>query len=154
MKEDGDLAGETRALPMALGFLCVALLLVACPAHPKADVFNFTGVWSGDAGPDPNSLKFQAKIEIEDDGGTISGEFFNEDPQKPGLYLRTGQIRGTRDGGMLVLTSGTAVDLPDAGRLEPQPLLLTYQAGLLIGVRVLQAPGRPPVNEYLILHKE
>ncbi len=138
--------------------VCIALgVLSGCPpgSSPTSDAtLNFSGVWAGDAGPNPSDLKFQAKIEILDDAGTISGEFFNEDPEKPGVYLRTGQIRGARDGGVLLLTSGTTIDTPDAGRLEPQPLTLTYDGGFLVGVRVLQLQGRPPVNEYLLLRKQ
>ncbi len=115
---------------------------------------DFSGVWSGDAGPDQNALKFLAKIEIEDDAGAISGEFYNEDPGQPGVYLRTGKIQGTRDGGLLLLTSGAYLETPDAGKLEPQPLVLSYDAGALVGVRVLKLQGRPPVNEYLILRRQ
>ncbi len=115
---------------------------------------DFSGVWAGDAGPDQSALKFQAKIEIAEDAGNISGEFFNEDPQQPGVYRRTGQIRGTRDGGMLLLTAGSFIETPDAGMLQPQQLTLSYDGGFLVGVRVLQLPGRPAVNEYLLLHKQ
>lgn len=118
------------------------------PTLPK----NFSGVWAGDAGPDLAALKFGAKIEIQDDGGAISGEFFNEDPEHPGVYLPTGQIRGTRDGGVLYLSTGVT-DMGDAGKLEPQFLLLSYDGQRLVGVRRLRLPGRPVVNEYLILTK-
>ena len=136
--------------------VCITLgVLSGCPPSSSTpSELNFSGVWAGDAGPNPSDLKFQAKIEILDDAGTISGEFFNEDPEKPGVYLRTGQIHGTRDGGMLLLTSGTSMDTPDAGRLEPQPLTLSYDGGFLVGARVLRLEGRPPVNEYLLLRKQ
>jgi hypothetical protein len=114
---------------------------------------NFSGVWAGDAGPNLAALKFGAKIEIQEDGGAISGEFFNEDPEKPGVYLPTGQIQGTRDGGTLFLMSGRVADLGDAGTLQPQLLLLTYDGEKLVGLRRLQLPGRPLVNEYLILRR-
>jgi hypothetical protein len=114
---------------------------------------NFTGVWAGDAGPNLAALKFGAKIEILEDGGAISGEFFNEDPERPGVYLPTGQIQGTRDGGTLFLMSGRLVDMGDGGTLEPQLLLLTYDGEKLVGLRRLQLPGRPLVNEYLILRR-
>jgi hypothetical protein len=114
---------------------------------------DFSGVWSGDAGPNLAALKFGAKIEIREDGGSISGEFFNEDPGKPGVYLPTGQIVGQRDGGLLLLTTGTFTDMGDGGNLEPQVLLLNYEGGKLVGLRRLQLPGRPVVNEYLILRK-
>jgi hypothetical protein len=114
---------------------------------------NFSGVWAGDAGPNLNALKFGAKIEIREDGGSISGEFFNEDPEKPGVYLPTGQIQGTRDGGTLFLMTGAVLDMGDAGSLQPQLLLLTYEGGKLVGVRRLQLPRRPVVNEYLILRR-
>jgi hypothetical protein len=114
---------------------------------------DFSGVWSGDAGPNLAALKFGAKIEIREDGGSISGEFFNEDPGKPGVYLPTGQIQGKRDGGLLLLTTGTFTNMGDAGTLEPQVLLLNYEGGKLVGLRRLQLPGRPVVNEYLILRK-
>jgi hypothetical protein len=114
---------------------------------------NFTGVWAGDAGPNLAALKFGAKIEIQDDAGTISGEFFNEDPQKPGVYLPTGEIHGTRDGGTLFLVTGRVADMGDAGKLYPQFLLLNYDGERLMGFRRLQLPGRPVVDEYLILHK-
>ncbi|MGO9829163.1 MAG: hypothetical protein ACLPJH_03415 [Myxococcaceae bacterium] len=138
--------------------LAVALVLgvcASCFSKPKSDQpLELSGVWAGDAGPDPSALKFQAKIEIQEDAGNISGEFFNEDPEKPGVYLRTGQIRGTRDGGTLLLTAGSFIETPDAGTLRPQQLTLSYDAGFLVGVRVLQLPGRPPVNEYLRLHRQ
>jgi hypothetical protein len=114
---------------------------------------SFSGVWAGDAGPNPAALKFGAKIEIQEDGGAISGEFFNEDPEKPGVYLPTGQIQGTRDGGTLFLMSGRVADLGDGGTLQPLLLLLTYDGEKLVGLRQLQLPGRPLVNEYLILRK-
>jgi hypothetical protein len=121
----------------------------AAPALPA----SFSGIWTGDAGPNLAALKFGARMEIEEDGGAITGEFFNEDPEKHGVYLPTGQIRGTRDAGMLFLTTGTAVDLGDGGALEPQLLLLNYDGQKLVGVRRLQLPGRPVVNEYLILRR-
>lgn len=114
---------------------------------------NFTGVWTGDAGPDLRALKFGARIDIQEDGGAISGEFFNEDPKHPGVYMPTGKIQGTRDGGTLFLTSGTTVDMGDGGVLGPQLLLLSYDGGRLVGVRRLQLAGRPVVNEYLVLHR-
>ncbi|MGO9064052.1 MAG: hypothetical protein ACLQIH_04835 [Myxococcaceae bacterium] len=127
----------------------------SCSSKPKSGLpLDFSGVWAGDAGPDQSALKFQAKIEIAEDAGNISGEFFNEDPQQPGVYRRTGQIRGTRDGGMLLLTAGSFIETPDAGMLQPQQLTLSYDGGFLVGVRVLQLPGRPAVNEYLLLHKQ
>jgi hypothetical protein len=119
------------------------------PTLPK----DFSGVWTGDAGPDLSALKFGAKVEIQEDGGVISGEFFNEDPEHPGVYLPTGQIRGTRDGGILYLSTGTTFELADGGKLEPQLLILSYDGVRLVGVRRLQLPGRPVVNEYLILKK-
>jgi hypothetical protein len=123
------------------------------PALGPALPTDFSGVWAGDAGPNLSALKFGAKIEIREDAGSISGEFFNEDPAKPGVYLPTGQIQGRRDGGTLLLTTGTVADMGDAGTLQPQLLLLQYEGGKLVGVRRLQLPGRPVVNEYLILGK-
>jgi hypothetical protein len=114
---------------------------------------DFSGVWAGDAGPNLAALKFGAKIEIREDGGSISGEFFNEEPGKPGVYLPTGQIQGKRDGGLLLLTAGSFTDMGDGGKLEPQVLLLNYEGGKLVGLRRLQLPGRPVLNEYLILRK-
>lgn len=146
--------GARVALVLALG------LLEACSkgtsSTPALEPFlpaDFSGVWSGDAGPNLAALKFGARIEIREDGGTISGEFFNEDPEKPGVYRPTGEIRGTRDGGLLLLTAGNVIDLSDGGRIEPQLLLLNYEGGKLVGFRKLQLPGRPALNEYLILRK-
>lgn len=143
-------------LPVALAFLVLGGCTrgssstgASTPTLPT----DFSGVWAGDAGPNLSALKFGAKIEIQEDGGSISGEFFNEDPEKPGVYLPTGHIRGTRDGGTLYLTSGAVTDLGDAGTLQPQLLLLNYDGSRLVGLRRLQLPGRPAVNEYLILRR-
>ncbi len=120
---------------------------------PPVPPVSFSGVWAGDAGPNLAALKFGAKIEIQEDGGSISGEFFNEDPERPGVYLPTGAIHGTRDGGTLFLTTGAAVDMGDAGMLGPQFLILSYDGRRLVGLRRLQLPGRPVVNEYLVLQR-
>lgn len=153
---------STRVLEMTAPIRLAVLLVAlggctrgspATSAPAPAVPINFSGVWAGDAGPNPASLKFGAKIEIQEDGGTISGEFFNEDPEKPGVYLATGQIRGMRDGGTLFLMSGRVADLGDGGTLQPLPLLLTYDGEKLVGLRQLQLPGRPLVNEYLILRR-
>jgi hypothetical protein len=140
--------------PLLLG----CILICGCPgsqspASTPPPPVNFSGVWAGDAGPDINALKFGAKIVIQEDAGAVSGEFFNEDPAKPGVYLPTGQIKGSRDGGTLYLTAGGFTDLGDAGTLEPQLLLLNFDGTKLVGVRRLQLPGRPVVNEYLILRR-
>jgi hypothetical protein len=151
---------KTSAHLTATFLLTAAFLLVlGCtrgsppPTPPTSLPNDFSGVWAGDAGPNLANLKFGAKIAIADDAGAISGEFFNEDPQRPGVYLPTGQIRGVRDGGVFYLTAGTATDLGDAGKLEPQLLLLRYEDGKLVGLRRLQLEGRPAVNEYLILRR-
>ena len=147
-------------MKIATRFAVVLLALSACtrggpppgpstPALPK----DFSGIWAGDAGPNLAALKFGAKIEIREDGGAVSGEFFNEDPEHPGVYLPTGQIHGARDGGVLYLSTGTVTDMGDAGKLEPQLLILSYDGTKLVGVRRLQLPGRPVVNEYLILRR-
>ena len=140
--------------------LLAVLLLAGCTrggstgaSAPPVLPPNFTGVWTGDAGPNLLALKFGARIEIQEDGGAISGEFFNEDPERPGVYMPTGRIQGTRDGGTLFLTTGSALDMGDGGVLGPQLLLLSYDGGKLVGVRRLQLAGRPPVNEYLVLHR-
>ncbi len=136
--------------------LLAALVLPGCKRYNSSTSSlptNFSGVWAGDAGPDLNALKFGAKIEIREDGGSISGEFFNEDPEKPGVYLPTGQIQGTRDGWTLFLTTGGVTDLGDGGTLQPQMLLLSYDGNKLVGLRKLQLPGRHVVNEYLILRR-
>ena len=99
---------------------------------PPVPPVSFSGVWAGDAGPNLAALKFGAKIEIQEDGGSISGEFFNEDPERPGVYLPTGSIQGTRDGGTLFLTTGAAVDMGDAGHTwaaVPHPQLRRAEAG-------------------------
>jgi hypothetical protein len=156
----GGFSVPARPTPTFFAVAVALLGLAACTrdgssASPStsAPPANFSGVWSGDAGPNLNALKFGAKIEIREDGGSISGEFFNEDPEKPGVYLPTGQIQGTRDGGTLFLMTGAVLDLGDAGTLQPQLLLLSYEGGRLVGVRRLQLPGRPVVNEYLILRR-
>jgi len=123
-------------------------------ATPPAVPANLSGVWAGDAGPKGGALKFGAKVLLHDEGGNISGEFFNEDPHKPGVFLRTGEIHGTRDGGTLLLLSGIRTELPDGGMLEPQPLTLSYENGLLVGLRILQVPGQRPIEESLILRKQ
>jgi hypothetical protein len=149
-----------RKMKPAIRLAATCLALSGCtrggpPAAPTTPTFpaSFTGVWAGDAGPNLAALKFGAKIEIQEDGGGISGEFFNEDPERPGVYLPTGQIQGTRDGGTLFLTTGTAVDMGDAGTLGPQLLILSYDGKRLVGLRRLQLPGRPVVNEYLVLQR-
>ena len=114
---------------------------------------NFSGVWIGDAGPIQGALNFGAKIEIQEDAGMVTGEFFDEDPGKPGVFLQTGQIQGFRDGGTLFLTHGVLTDMGDAGVLFPQPLTLSYDAGVLAGVRILQVPGLPPITIYLVLQR-
>jgi hypothetical protein len=149
-----------RKMKPAIRCLAAVFVLSGCtrsgppgPPTPPSPPASFSGVWAGDAGPNLATLKFGAKIELQEDGGSISGEFFNEDPEKPGVYLPTGQIRGTRDGGTLFLTTGTAVDMGDAGTLGPQLLILRYDGRRLVGLRRLQLPGRPVVNEYLVLQR-
>jgi len=141
---------------LALSFAVLAGCSSSTPPSAAAPPLplNFSGTWAGDAGPVPTSLNFGAKIVIEDDGGTISGEFYDADPTRPGVFLATGQIHGHTDGGLLVLTSGVLTDMGDAGILRPQQLTLTYGGGALVGLRVLQAPGRPSMNQYLILRKQ
>jgi hypothetical protein len=142
-------------------FLAASLGFWACtkaPTHAPtaAPVFpsSFSGVWAGDAGPSGGALKFGAKVVLHDEAGAISGEFFNENPTKPGVYLPTGQIHGTREGGTLQLMSGVHTELPDGGTLEPQPLTLNYENGMLVGVRILLVPGKPSIEEALILRKQ
>jgi hypothetical protein len=147
-------------MKQAIPLLAAVLVLSGCtrssppsaptPSGPPA---SFSGVWVGDAGPNLAALKFGAKIEIQEDAGTISGEFFNEDPERPGVYMPTGRIEGTRDGGTLFLSTGSAFDMGDAGVLGPQLLILSYDKGRLVGLRRLQLPGRPVVNEYLVLQR-
>jgi hypothetical protein len=60
---------------------------------------NFSGIWAGDSGPIPNALNFGSKIEIQEDAGVVSGEFFDEDPGKSGVFDKTGHVQGVRDGG-------------------------------------------------------
>ena len=142
-------------LPLGVALAALAGCSKSSSPPPSApETLNFSGVWAGDAGPDPSALKFYAKIEIEDDAGIVSGEFLNEDPEHPGVYLRTGRIRGRREGGRLLLTAGSFIETPDAGRLEPQQLTLSYDGGFLVGARVLQLEGHPAVNEYLRLKKQ
>lgn len=145
-----------QAIPLMATLLVLSGCTRSSPPGAQAAAAppaSFSGVWAGDAGPNLAALKFGAKIEIQEDGGAISGEFFNEDPERPGVYMPTGRIEGTRDGGTLFLTTGSAFDMGDAGMLGPQLLILSYDGRKLVGLRRLQLPGRPVVNEYLVLQR-
>jgi hypothetical protein len=141
-------------------FVVCFLALVACksgspgiPSTPPMPA-NFSGTWVGDAGPIQNALSYGAKIEIQESAGNVTGEFFDEDPGSPGVYVQTGQIQGTRDGGTLYLTTGVHTAMGDAGVLDPQALTLSFDAGLLAGVRILQVPGQPPITVYVVLRQQ
>ena len=145
--------------------VCLAvavLLLFGCKSGggststsiPPPTPANFSGVWTGDAGPVLSALNYGAKIEIQEDGGIVTGEFFDEDPGRPGVFVQTGQIQGIHDGGTLFLTYGILTNMCDAGIFYPQPLTLTYDGGVLVGVRMLQVPGRPSITTYVALQKQ
>lgn len=103
----------------------LAIQMVACssrsgpsgqpPPSPSGGPSTVTGTWTGKMGPSRNDLSYGVRLEIVEDGGAVTGEFFDENPSDPTQLLPTGSIQGMRDGGSLTLTIGKVSRLRDGG---------------------------------------
>ena len=104
-----------------LEMILVPLVMVACKSSdsstPKKVDDTLTGVWSGLEGPNPNRLTPTARLELTEDGGTVTGVLYSSNVFPDGGTWPVGSYTGTRDGGGVFLRD-VPIPLTDGGFAE------------------------------------